>query len=286
VPVSPILSTRMVVAYANHVVSSNVSAIGLVGVGTDPASSTSNLLYEDASLQWVSTTPSSSGLGPEVIFTFNPELSVGEVFGIFNWTGYQEWDSVLVQAGASASGPWSAEIVTIDLSPALPVPGDDSKSFLVRHAGASGSFFRFTFLRVATPRPKLRIGNICMFKAVELSQNPDTGGIRQSRVRAPRGHRALGGALHVARSVNVADTSAQFAWSRMDDTLLNQINDVDVVHGDNWIGIIPPNQVGRELPLGLPHFLGRSLNLDATALHGASPTTHASRVVWTLEGAL
>ncbi len=282
---APNLGTRMTIGFDNALVLSRVTSITFVNIGTDSGSSFNNLLFEDPSLQWLSTLPTGE---PEIIFLINQQTDLkAELVGVFNWTGFHEWDAIEFYWGVTTTGPWF-ELVTIDLNPSITEPGGDSKSFMFRTGPDLGgpSVFRFVFKRTATPRPRLRIGNLCIFRTLEVSMNPDTGGIRQSRIRTQRGRRALGGALHVARSVQVPTASAQFSWSRMDDVMLNQLHYIDSEHGDKFVGIIPPNQIGRELPLGLDHFLGRSLNLDATAKHGASPTTHASRVTWTLEGAI
>lgn len=280
---APVLSpNRMLVGYNNYFVHSRVSSITLNNISAATGSHQDNLLYEDPHLQFVSTTP--SGGNPEIIFSLSV-ITTTDVFmsGIFNWTGMHQWDQIEIAAGASSTGPWT-EFVTVNLKPSL--PANASQGFIIRHqAGIIAQHFRWRFI-VPPTRPALRIGNIVMFKSWEVDMNPDTGGIRRTRQRQPRGRRSLGGGLHVARSTPPPDMGAQFLWSRMDDTTLAKLVDIDTAFPDTFVGIVPPNQTGRELPLGLQHFLGRSLNVDATALEGADEFNHASRVVWTLEGAI
>jgi hypothetical protein len=246
-------------------------------------SDVNNLLYEDPSLVYETLDP---GSGDPVIrwqYTVSfPSAVQTTAFGLYNWANLNDYDRLHLEAGATSTGPWFNS-VTFDLSP---IGRAVSHSLLIHQQGGQVQNWRVWFEKDSGPRPALSIGSLFFGTGLELSMNPDTGGIRQSRIRTQRGRRALGGALHVARSVQQPTTSAQFSWSRMDDTLLNQLNDIDVLHGDKLIAIIPPNQVGREIPLGFSHFLGRSLNVDVTAKHGATPTTHASRVIWTLEGAI
>ncbi len=277
---APLNHTRMMIGYDNVNVFSRVSAVTLVNVSAINGTHENNLLYEDPSLKFETGVPSGF---PRIRFSYVSTSNGVTLSGIFNWDGMQDWDRLVIGGAGVVGGPYT-ELVRINLKP-IPDYGNPGQSFLVHHSGVVAPHLEWIFESDSSLSP-LNIGQLVSFQHLEVSMNPDTGGIRRSRTRTPRGRRAVGGALHVARSTNVADTPARFNWSRMDDALLAQLEAIDTLYGDQLIGIIPPNQAGRELPVGLEHYLGRSLGLDATAMHGASPTTHASRVSWTLEGAI
>lgn len=251
------LTTRMVLAYANHVLKQNISAVTLENCSTATGNTTDNLLFEAPHMQWVSTAPSAD---PAIKFTMSTQSPSGTLYvGLVNTNIPQSYHSMKVQGGANIGGPWT-DLGEVDLLGTNNVTlwnGVNHDVLLKLALDAAGyAYHRFLFVRTSGSRPALKIGQLLLMQGMEVTQNPAPGGMSHDVDRNLLVTRTLGGGLLVARGGKRHHITARYKFERLSDGFFQQLETVWELYGHNLIGIIQANMAGQWLPLGMPHLFG------------------------------
>lgn len=282
-----VLSTRMVMAYGNHVLKANISAVTLENCSTATGSTTDNLLVEAPHLQWVSTSPTAD---PAIKFTMSTQCPSGTKFvGLLNTNIPQSYHSMKVQGGANIGGPWT-DLGEVDLLGTNNVTlwQGVNHDILLELAldAASYAYHRFLFVRTSGSRPVLRIGQLLLMRGLEVTQNPVAGGMTHDVDRDLIITRAMGGGQYIARGGKRHHLSAKYKFERISDGFMQTLQMIHELYGHNLVGIVQPNQAGQWLPLGMPHFFGYMAGYQHKPEQGIAAGAHRNTVTFDLIGAM
>jgi len=288
----------MLICYDNLFIQEHTVVSPAIVIGAEPGSTfvmksgsfEDNLLFEDPYLRFQATmTGADDGVWIEFHMTDSTNATSNIVFGLWDWLDPMAFDTVELQFGITASGPW-IPLTTVDLTGIVSIPPGSQnrgwRNMLFRWGGGSGVDYRFMFMNSAAPRD-FDLSNIVMFKAFEVAQNPDTGKIVQTTTRPSLGRRAAGGALHLARAGRKQSEGMQLTWSAADKDLSGFLGYVDDRFGDQLVGVVQPEQAANAVgtPISLPHYIGRASSFRTTAHHRDGLQEHVHSMTWVLEGA-
>lgn len=281
-----LLSTRMMLAYGNHVLKANISAVTLENCSTATGSSTDHLLYEAPQFQWVSTAPSAD---PAIKFTMGTVCPSGTQWvGLVNTNIPQSYHTMKVQGGANIGGPWT-DLGEVDLLGMYAVTlwqgVNHDLLFKLALDAAGYAYHRFLFVRTSGSRPALRIGQLLLMRGFEVTQNPVSGGMSHDVARDMLVIYGLGGSQHIARGGKRHHTQASYKWERITDGMMQTLQMVYELHGYNLVGIVQPNQAGAWLPIGMPHLFGYLSGFKHRPEQGLGVGSHRNTVSFDLTGA-
>lgn len=268
---------NMVIAYDNQVNAATVDEIELINCAPITGSAVENLLYPDASLDLLTTSPSDD---PIIRIKLLNSYSV-KCLGICNHNIASQYDGIEVEWGSSDTGPWThiAE-ATFTGTPKFLNP-----DLLLRFPPTGVANFRVTFKK-ASAWPAFRLGYLMLGTYFELIQNPLPSGFITTYSKVLNSRRAAGGARHRPRGPVYDALTSEISFTRITKVDRGNIEDALRGYNDDTVAIVPPDVSGEVLPFyGRSHLFCNILDRIETARSGVlGVTDHRYDMTLTCEG--